>query len=394
MEALMPAFEQSEYRERIRRTRERMAGEGIDVMLCSNPANMCYLTGYDGWSFYVHQLVIVTANEGDEPMWVGRGMDANAARVTTFLPDDHIVAYSDDYVHSKVKHPLEFVAGLLREHGLDRARIGAEMDTFYFPARSLLSLQRQLPSAEIVDATTLVPWVKVVKSPAELEFMERAARICERAMRTAVDSIHTANRQCDAAAEIFRTQIAGTEDFGGDYTAIVPMLPSGEGTNTPHLTWSDRSFRDGEATIIELAGCYQRYHCPMARTVQLGTPPQKLADTAAVVVEGLKNAMDAARPGVTAEEVEQAWRQTIERHGIRKESRIGYSTGLNYPPDWGEGSVSLRPGERTELQEDMCLHVIPGIWMDDWGVEISECIQITPSGGRPFADFERALITK
>ena len=390
----MLAFQESEYRDRIRRARERMVAEGIDVMLCSNPANMCYLTGYDGWSFYVHQLVILTANEGEDPIWVGRGMDANAARVTTFLPHENVIAYSDDYVHSKVKHPLEFVGSLLRERGLEHAKIGTEMDTFYFPARSFLSLQRELPNAAIVDATTLVPWVKVVKSPAEIEYMERAATICERAMRTAVDAIHTDNRQCDAAAEIFRTQIAGTEEFGGDYTAIVPMLPSGEGTNTPHLTWNDNRFKRGEATIIELAGCYRRYHCPMARTVQLGEPPAKLADTAKVVVEGLNNAMAAAKPGATAEEVENAWRTTIERHGIRKESRIGYSTGLNYPPDWGEGSVSLRPGDRTELRENMCLHVIPGIWMDDWGIEISECIRVTPEGGRAFADFERGLIVK
>jgi len=336
----MLAFEEKEYRGRIRRARERMAAEGLDLLLCSNPANMCYLTGYDGWSFYVHQLVMLSADASDEPVWVGRGMDANAARVTTFLPHDHIVAYSDDYVHSKTKHPLEFVAGMIRDRGMERAKIGVEMDTFYFPGRSLLSLQRSLPNAEIVDATTLVPWVKIIKSPAELEFMERAARICEKAMHTAVESIAVGERQCDAAAEIFRAQISGTDEFGGDYTAIVPMLPTGEGTNTPHLTWNDGPFRDGEATIIEIAGCYRRYHCPMARTVQLGEPPKRLADTAKIVVEGLENAMAAARPGATAEEVEQAWRSTIERHGIRKESRIGYSTGLNYPPDWGEGSRS------------------------------------------------------
>jgi Xaa-Pro aminopeptidase len=132
----------------------------------------------------------------------------------------------------------------------------------------------------------------------------------------------------------------------------------------------------------------------MARTVQIGKAPKKLEDTAKIVVEGLNNAMEAAKPGTTAEEVENVWRQTIERHGIKKESRIGYSTGLNYPPDWGEGSVSVRPGDKTELQENMCLHIIPGIWMDDWGMEISECIQVTPSGGRALADFERNLIVK
>ncbi len=389
----MLAFPETEYRERIRKTLEGMQIEEIDVLLCSNPANMCYLTGYDGWSFYVHQLVMMAA-DGSDPLWIGRGMDAAAARVTTFLPHENIIAYGDDYVHSKIKHPLEFVADLIHERGLSRATIGVEMDNFYFPARSLLALQRKLPHARIVDATTLVPWVKVIKSDREIDYIRRAARICERAMTAAVDNIEIGRRQCDAAAAIFQAQIAGTDEFGGDYTAIVPMLPSGEGTNTPHLTWHDGPFNDNEATIIELAGCYKRYHCPMARTVQLGATPKRLTDTAKVVVEGLEAAMEAARPGNTAEQVELAWRETIERHGIRKDSRIGYSTGLNYPPDWGEGTISLRPGDHTELQENMVLHVIPGIWQEDWGVEISECIHVTPSGGEPFADFRRELIVK
>ena len=101
-----------------------------------------------------------------------------------------------------------------------------------------------------------------------------------------------------------------------------------------------------------------------------------------------------ASPGVVCEEVEAAWRRTIERHGIVKESRIGYSTGLNYPPDWGESTLSLRPGDRTELQPDMTLHVIPGVWLDDWGIEISECIRITENGAQPFCDFPRELLVK
>jgi len=390
----MLAFTEAEYRERLRRTRALMNEQGIDLLLCSHPASMCWLTGYDGWSFYVHQLVMVPVDESREPVWIGRGMDANAARVTTWLPGDNIVAYSDDYVHSMTKHPLEFVAGMVRDGGWERARIGVELDTFYYTGRSHTSLTGALPDADIVDATKLVPRVKAVKSDAEIKFMERAARIVEKAMRAAVDGVEPGRRQCDTAADIFHAQISGTAEFGGDYPAIVPMLPSGPGTNTPHLTWSDNPFRHGEATIIEIAGCYKRYNCPMARTVQLGEPPPKLADTSKVVVEGLNAAMEAARPGNTAEQVEAAWRATIEQHGIVKESRIGYSTGLNYPPDWGEGGLSLRPGDTTELQENMTIHIIPGIWMDDWGVEISECIHVTPSGGRAFADFERALIVK
>ena len=85
------AFEKSEYLTRIRKTKKSMADQGVDVLLATNPANMNYLTGYDGWSFYVHQLVVL-ALDSDEPVWIARGMDANAAKeqpssITTISSD-------------------------------------------------------------------------------------------------------------------------------------------------------------------------------------------------------------------------------------------------------------------------------------------------------------------
>ncbi len=389
----MYPFPPGEYQQRIDKTRASMSERGIDILLSTNPANMGYLTGYDGWSFYVHQLIVLS-QDAAQPLWIGRGMDANAAKVTTYLDHDNILGYPDDYVQSTIKHPMNFVANLLASKGWDRGTIGVEMDTYYFTAACYQNLARDLPNATLVDASTLVNWVRVIKSSNELEYMRQAARIIEKTMRTGVDMVNPGVRQCDAVAAIYASMVSGTREFGGDYSSICPMLPTGIGTSTPHLTWTDAPFKSGEATILELAGVRRRYHCPMARTVHLGKPPQRLADAAEVVIEGLDNAIAAAKPGVVCEEVEAAWRRTIERHGIVKESRIGYSTGLNYPPDWGEGTLSLRPGDRTVLERDMTLHVIPGVWLDDWGIEISECIHITENGAQPFCDFPRELFVK
>ena len=389
----MPTFEKAEYAGRLAKTKARMEANGVEVLLATDPANMCYLTGYDGWSFYVHQLLVV-AVDADEPVWIGRGMDANAARVTTYLGDGNILGYPDDYVQSTEKHPMDFVAGLLAEKGWDKRAIGVEMDAYYFTAACLESLKRNLPDARFVDATALVNWVRVIKSPAEIALMDRAARIIEHTMNTAFEAVTPGARQCDAAAAIHHAQIGGTPEFGGDYTGLVAMLPSGVGTSTPHLTWTDAPFVEGEATILELAGCHRRYHCPMARTMFLGKPPEKVSHTAEVVVEGLNAALDAVKPGITCAAVEAVWRKSIARHGIVKDSRIGYSTGLNYPPDWGEHTLSLRPGDTTVLEPNMTIHMIPGVWFDDWGIEISECFQVTENGARPFADVPRQLFVK
>jgi len=386
----MSVFEKADFDARVRAAKERMLARGMDVLIATDPSNMHYLTGYDGWSFYVPQMVVV-AQDLDEPLWIGRGIDANGAHATTFLPEANVVSYSDRYVQASDCHPMDVAADALRARKLDGGVIGVEMDGYYFSPRGYHALQEGLPNARFADATGLVNWVRAVKSEKELAVMHQAARILERVMDTAFRAIEPGVRQCDAAAEIMRAQVQGTAENGGDYPAIVPMLPSGPGTATPHLTWSDAPFRKDELTVMELAGCRLRYHAPMSRTLFLGEPPRVMTDTAAIVEEGIAAALETAKPGKTCADVEHAWRTTIARHGLEKESRVGYPIGLSYPPDWGERTMSLRPGDTTELQPGMCFHFMPGIWQDDWGIEISEPFRVTEHGAEKFAEVPRAL---
>lgn len=387
-------FEVAEYRERIARTKASMTERGIDVLLCADPANMNYLTGYDGWSFYTPQIVAVSLGH-DDPVCIVRGIDANGGKVTAFLDDDDIVGYPDTYVQSTERHAMDFMADELKRRGMAKGRVGVEMDAYYYTAASHAALVRNLPDCTLVDATSLVNWVRLVKSDREIAYMRRAASICERAMQRAYDVIEPGVRQCDAVAAIYEAQVTGDgESFGGDYTSIVPMLPTGIGTSTPHMTWNDKPFRTGEATILELAGAYRHYHCPMARTLHLGTPPAKLAEANEVVLEGVAKVLDFIAPGVTCEEIELVWRECIARHGFKKESRMGYSVGVNYPPDWGEHTLSIRPGDKTEMRPNMTCHLMPGLWQDDWGIEISECFRVTETGAETLCNFPRPLLVK
>ncbi|WP_266080946.1 M24 family metallopeptidase [Haladaptatus caseinilyticus] len=386
-------FDQNEYERRIERTKERMRDAELDALIVSDPANMNYLTGYDGWSFYVHQAVIVTL-ERDEPVWVGREMDANGARATTTLSEENIRSYSDDHVHSPYDlHPMDFVAEVVGEIGAEDARIGVEMDAYYFTAKSFLRLQKNLPDAELDDATLLVNWVRIIKSDQELTYMRQAARVSENAMQAGLDAVGAGVPEYEVAAEIYDCLTRGTDEFGGDYPSIVPLMPSGDHTGTPHLTWTDRPFERGDPVIIELSGCRNRYHSPLARTTFVGDPPEEVIHTAEVVVEGLEAALDHVEPGVTAESVERAWRDVIEKYDIEKKDRIGYSMGLGYPPDWGEHTASLRPGDETVLEENMTFHMIPGLWFDDFGVELSETFHVTSNGAEVLAEFPRELFT-
>ena len=386
-------FARAEYDDRLRRVRERMADRGLGCLIATDPANMNYLTGYDGWSFYTPQCVVVPL-EGDIRLFTRR-MDANGARLTTFLGDESILGFPDDFVQQRDRHPMDWIADELARDGvLDGSPVGLEMDSYFFTPRAYEALRARAPRTAFTDSEELVAWVRAVKSPAEIAMMRGAARIAELVMRAGIDAIEPGVRQCDAVAAIYDAQVRGTEEAGGDYPAIVPMLPTGEGTSTPHLTWSDAPFVSGEATILELAACRRRYHCPIARTVFLGEPSRKLSETARITVDGLETALAAVRPGATCEQVEAAWREHIASHGLEKTSRIGYSVGLGYPPDWGEHTMSLRPGDTTPLEAGMAFHMIVGMWMDDWGFEASETFVVTEAGAECLCSFPRDLTVK
>ena len=388
----MPAFEKEEYEIRISKVRKSMDEKNIEVLIVTDPSNMAWLTGYDGWSFYVHQCVVLSL-EG-EPFWYGRGMDTNGAKLTVFMQHENIIGYPDDYVQNPEKHPMDYLSEILTEKNWAKKTIGVEKDNYYFSASCLESLQRNLVQVNFVDSTGLVNWQRTVKSPRELEFMRKAAKIVEKMHARIFEVMEPGMRKNDLVAEIYHSGITGTEDGGGDYAAIVPMTPTGADASAPHLTWDDQPIPNNSGTFFEIAGCYRRYHCPLSRTIYLGQPPQKYLDVEKAVLEGIEAGLEAAKPGNFAEDIEAAWRKTIAKYGYEKESRCGYAIGLSYPPDWGERTVSFRKGDKTVLEPNMTFHFMPALWFDDWGLETTESIVITDSGVETLANVPRKLFVK
>jgi len=388
----MPAFEKEEYEIRISKVRKSMDEKNIEVLIVTDPSNMAWLTGYDGWSFYVHQCVVLSL-EG-EPFWYGRGMDTKGAKLTVFMQHENIIGYPDDYVQNPEKHPMDYLSEILTEKDWAQKTIGVEKDNYYFSASCLESLQRNLVQANFFDSTGLVNWQRTVKSPRELEFMRKASRIVEKMHARIFEVMEPGMRKNDLVAEIYHSGITGTEDGGGDYAAIVPMTPTGADASAPHLTWDDQPIPNNSGTFFEIAGCYRRYHCPLSRTIYLGHPPQKYLDVEKAVLEGIEAGLEAAKPGNFAEDIEAAWRKTISKYGYEKESRCGYAIGLSYPPDWGERTVSFRKGDKTVLEPNMTFHFMPALWFDDWGLETTESIVITDSGVETLANVPRKLFVK
>ena len=387
-------FSREEFDARIARTRAEMAARGLDLLIVSDPSNMNWLTGYDGWSFYVHQCVVLGLD--GEPIWYGRGQDANGALRTCFMEPANVIGYPDHYVQSTERHPMDYLSAQLTDRGLGKGRIGVEMDNYWFSAAAYGALQRNLPDAAFADATALVNWQRAVKSEAELGYMRQAGKIVGRMHRRIVEKVEPGLRKCDLVAEIYDASLRYDAEIGagGDYPGLVPLLPSGSDAAAPHLTWDDQPMQSGEGTFFEIAGVVHRYHCPLSRTVFLGKPTQTFLDAEKAVLEGMEAGLEAARAGNLCEDIAHAFFGVLKKHGITKDNRTGYPIGVSYPPDWGERTMSLRPGDKSVLKENMTFHFMTGLWMEDWGFEITESIRITDGAPECLADVPRKMVVK
>ncbi len=387
-------FSPQEYASRLAKVRTKMASLSLDVLIVNDPSNMAWLTGYNAWSFYTPQAVVI--GPSGDPLWFGRDMDVNCAKRTVYMSSDNIVGYPDRYVMNPPHHAMQYLATeILPLRQWDSGNIGVEMDNYYFSHTAFAALQSSCHQSQLLDATGLVNGCRAIKSSQEIEYMKIAARIAENIHSAAFDMIEPGLPKNRLVAEIYRVALNGHEEHFGDYPAIVPMLSSGADSSAPHLTWDGTPFENNQCSFFELAGCHKRYHCPLSRSIYLGEPSAQYLRAEEALNAGLEAGLAVAKPGNTCADIANALNQTLATYGFdRGGARCGYPIGLSYPPDWGERSMSLRDSDHTVLEPGMTFHFMPGLWLDDWGMETTESIVITQTGFDTLCDYLRQLFIK
>lgn len=366
-------FTVDEYRERLQRVKARMAELELDALMVIDGSNITYLTGYTGDSSYVAQMLLIEANEPEPMMWV-RKQDAAGVRHTCWFNPGRVIGYPERYIGSATENGYDVVLEHLRASGLASRRLGLEYDSLSWS--NVNKLIAGLPKAKLVDAGGLVTWLRLVKSPREVEVIREACAVVDRGIIRAAEVIRPGVRECDAAAEIVSALCRGTEKFGGDYL-VAPAMCAGTRSSTPHLSWTDQPYRVGQHVNLELGGFRYRYAGAIMRTVSLGPPSDRLKRIHAANMEGMEAALATVKPGALCGEVAEAFCKVTERHGFIKDSRCGYPIGIN----WLEPTASLKIGDRTELKANMTFHLMLGMWMDDeFGYVASETFLVTPTG--------------
>lgn len=359
-------FPEKEYKDRQERFRKELVERGITCSVVTAPENIYYLTGHHTPGYYTYQaLVFRTAGTHELVMRESEVINAEGSAVV-----DRIEGYRDG------DNPIAVTAEMV---GSTEA-IGVEGRSWFLTPvqhRELLQRVEANATAEIDDC---ISGLRLVKSDREIAAIREASDIVNRSIRTAMDAVRDGIRERDIAGILFEDMIRS----GSDYLGMEPFVASGERSGRIHASWSDRVIRTGDPVLIELAAARERYHSVLMHTTNTGGYSAKFQKLADVCREARDKTVEAMKPGVTGEECHEVCVGVIQDNGLGEyyRKRTGYSVGIAFAPDWGEGNIySLGYGENRPLCPGMVVHVVPAIRIPyEGGVGFSATVVVTNDG--------------
>jgi Xaa-Pro dipeptidase len=373
------AFPKTEYDQRTARARNLLADAGIDVMVVNGPENIFYLTGQQTPGYYTFQALVLPV-EG-EPAFVVRQLEYFNFIANTFIANAEVYGDGDQ--------PVNFLVNVIKARGWASKRIAIDKRGWFLPVATYEALQDKL--GKIYDGAGIIEQLRIVKSPAELEKMNRAAAYVEVGMRAGLAAAKMGASENDLVAAMMGSAIAA----GSEYVGMEPLVSAGRRSGVPHGTWRRGRIGNNEPVFLEMAACHDRYHAALMRSAWLGTMPQVAIDMDKTCQEGLRAALDAIRPGAPCEAPHNACQKVIDRAGYTDnfKKRVGYSIGISFAPDWGEGGIlSLYTGVTTELRPGMTFHLPVALRVfGQFTVGVSETVVVTEAGCKPLSAIDRTL---
>jgi len=378
------AFPVAEFRARLNALEKAISARGLDALVVHVPENITYVSGWHTPGYYYPQFVIV--KPGEQPLIVLRGLEALGLPVRSWFGPDQLITFADH------ERPLSKLLEAFDRLKLRRARIGMEEHGWFFTVAMQRELATIAPEVTTVDAGRIVEELRKVKSPAEVAMIREACRIAEVGTQAALDHFEPGITEAALSGHVHKAMI----EQGCEYVGLPVFLMSGHRQLAPHSVWSkDKKIVEGENVFLEIAGTVNRYAGAIFRTLVVGPPSRRNVENMDVAIGMLEAAMLAIRPGVTSEQVNQAVGRVAEKHGVLVRKRCGYSMGLNFAPDWGEGAfLELADADQTVLKSGMVFHLPEAVRRPGEPlVATSETVLVTETGCEPLTHFPpRGLI--
>ncbi len=340
-------FDSEEYANRLQRLTARMREEKIDAMLLFAQESMYWLTGYDTFGYCFFQTLVVKAT--GEMVLLTRSADLRQARHTSNIEKIEI------WIDRVNADPTMDLKNLLSDLDLLGCRIGVEYDTHGLTGRNARLLDNQLQSfGQIVDASGLVSRLRLIKSPAEIAYVERAAALSDDALAAALPLIVPGGDEAAILAAMQNAVLAA----GGDYAANEFVIGSGADALLCRSKSGRRKLDAEDQLTLEWSGVSARYHAPMMRTAIIGEPTNRHRELYSACREAMQAMEMVLRPGNTFGTVFETFARIIDERGLARHrlNTCGYSVGARFAPSWMDPQMFLM-GNPQEIQPNMSLFV-------------------------------------
>jgi Xaa-Pro dipeptidase len=367
-------FERSELDARVASARAALRREKLDAILLFAQESLYYLTGFDTSGFVFFQCAVLTAGS-DDIVLLTRRPDLEQARRTSTIEDVRL------WYDKEGADPSTELKSILEEKRLGGARVGIELRTFGLTADKYELVRRRLEGwCELVDATHVVRSLRLVKSPAEILYVRKAAELADQSLEAMLAAARPGAFEGDIAAAGAVPILAG----GGDPPPSGPVLGSGD---RALLVRSATGFRHLDAVdqlTMEFAASYRHYCACLMRTIAIGKPDDTQRRMFEVTRDALAAMTEAARPGRPLGEIDDAHRRVYDEAGFghARMAACGYSLGALYRPTWMDVPPMLYSGNPMPAAPGMVLF-LHAILIDaprNLAMSLGHTIVVTQSG--------------
>lgn len=372
-------FPKGIYEDRLHQLKQEIVDRGLAGVLFFNPENIYWLTGYQTIGYFTFQALF--AGSDGAIVLIGRVVNRDLAMAHGTI--DKFVSVTD------TEDPLSVLAEWINTGFGSSVSIGVETSAWNFKVEDYVRLTALL-GAELKPFDRVIEPRRMIKTDAEIARLKHAARCAEAGLAAAIETVAPGKTENDVAAAMFEANITA----GSEYLGHPPLVVAGKTTALCFAMWRRREIHSGDVVLLEAAGCVDRYHSILSRPVVVGEPTPTHQAAADALQSVLEVAIENIRPGLTSGEVDQACREVVEQRGLGQffKHRSAYGIGIGFPPNWSEGHIyAIRPNDPLVLQPNMTFHVIPTLFLDDFGMCFSDSVRVTEDGCELLTQFERKL---
>ncbi|WP_308492462.1 Xaa-Pro peptidase family protein [Microbacterium terrisoli] len=353
-------FSSDVYAARLDRAHHLTVEAGIDALIVGPGPDLAYLTGVEGDT--IERLTALVIGHDARPRVIVPRMELAKVRDTAVGALDLEI---DDWVDGE--DPYDLIARAVSA-AVTRVAVSDAL-----PALHMVPIQNRL-DVRLELATPVLREGRMVKDAAEIAELRRAGAAIDAVHRRVPGWLRAGRTEREVAADI---AAAIVEE--GHRTVEFVIVGSGPNGADPHHEVSDRIIVDGDIVVVDIGGAVPAgYNSDSTRTYAVGTPDAEAARRIDVLVRAQQAAVDAVRPGVTAEQVDAAARTALAAEGLADAfiHRTGHGIGLSVHEE-----PYIAPGNALVLREGMAFSIEPGIYFPgQWGARIEDIVIVTADG--------------